>query len=74
MEEDLFKDRFPTIYAIAMNKAVRVSNCCTSNQDGEEVWQVVVFRNLNDWELSKYENLMRVLSDVSLGNNEDKSI
>lgn len=71
IEGGLLKDQFLQIYDIAQNKGVQVCDCFVREVDDGEIWQVLVYRNLNDWELNEYEKLMRALSIVSPGNNDD---
>lgn len=53
------------------SKDARLSDCFVRGVDGVGSWQVVVHRHLNDWELLEYAELMKILSAISLGRNED---
>lgn len=37
-------------------------------------WKIVVYRNLNDWELVEFENLIPLLETTRISNKEDKLI
>lgn len=64
-----FKDRFPLIFAIAKNKDSSVFEA-TENNLG--TWNIVVNRNLQDWEIDEYEMMHLTLATIQLNNLNDK--
>lgn len=57
------------IFAIALKKNILVNEAYNSR-----VWAVDVSRNLQDWEVNEYEDLLQLLANVRLNNNSDKLI
>lgn len=64
------KDQFPHINAITKIKYLVVEVAYVGGGLGL-VWNVEVMRNLNDWEVGKYEDLLQMLSDIRLNQNSD---
>lgn len=58
-----FINRFPRIYAIAHDKNARVEEVW-SGSGGVGMWNITVTRNLKDWEVEEFENLLLMLSNV----------
>lgn len=58
----LLQSRFPFIYAVARDKNMLVSDAV--DQDSHELWWVTVRRNLQDWEIEKYEFLLQTFATV----------
>lgn len=53
----LLKVPFPQIFNISQNRGAKICDCFIGAPGGEGEWQVLVSRNLNDWEISEYEKL-----------------
>lgn len=67
------KERFPRIFALVPNKNMNVEEAFGGGRSGGG-WEVVVLRNLNDWEVEEYENLLLFLSKLSVLREDDKLI
>lgn len=65
--------RFPTICAIAHDKDIHVDKAYLGSDEGRD-WEVQVCRNLQDWEMDEYCNLLSFLSEIRLGNQKDQRI
>lgn len=65
-------DRFPIIFGIATNKNARVVEMWCQD-DGVGAWNVMITRNLKDWDANKYEDLQLLLSNITLTSNSDKA-
>lgn len=59
---------FPLIFAISKDKDITVENAF----EGGRFWNVEVKRNLQDWEVEEYENLLQTLATILLSKKEDK--
>lgn len=66
------KDTFPRIYAVARNKE-RVKKAYEA-VGGGWAWNVLIKRNLQDWELEEYVNLLLCLSSFKLVEHKDKRV
>lgn len=73
MGDSNLKDRFPSIFAIATNKRAYVNELFMRSGTGGD-WCVQVGRNLQDWEVEEYCNLLNLLAGLSLGNGKDERI
>lgn len=69
--EGKLKDRFPNIYSIAYEREIQVENVHESDAGGEG-WTVRVKRNLKDWEVEQYCNLLLFLTNIKLMENGDR--
>lgn len=67
------KDRFPRIFAIAQEKCIFVE-AIYGNGRMDGVWSVDVVRNLNDWEVGEYEDLLHLVSDVHVTTKRDQVV
>lgn len=64
------KTRFPRIYAIAQSKNMRVEEAYATENGGLS-WTVNVSRNLNDWEVFDYEEVLRLVSQCQISGEAD---
>lgn len=64
------KDTFPSIYAIAQDKSSLVQEMYSVRGDQWD-WMVRLCRNLNDWEVVEYQELLILLSNFKLDNHSD---
>lgn len=64
------QNQFPHIYAIAKDKTTLLENAYGASTP--LVWDVSVTRNLQDWEVMEYENLLQLLADVKAGTEPDR--
>lgn len=72
MEGRSLKYQFPLIYSIAQSKDSIICNCFDGELREEGEWQVVVTKNLKDWEINECGNLLGLLSGTSLKDEDDK--
>lgn len=64
------KDKYPRIFAIAQNRNMYVREVYIGIGE-DRVWNVQLNRNLNDWEIKDYQQLMRIVSQANMGNTPD---
>lgn len=62
IEGGLLKNQFPQIYNIDQNKVAKICEYYVDVGGGRRVWQVLISRNLKDWELNEYERPIAVIS------------
>ncbi|XP_021911993.1 uncharacterized protein LOC110825801 [Carica papaya] len=62
--------RYPRIYAIAQNKKIAVEEAYRVTKEKVK-WSVFISRNLNDWEISEYGDLLKILEAQQLKTNDD---
>lgn len=46
--------QFPQSFSIVQDKEIRLIDCFTKKNEAEGEWQIVVSRNLNDWEINEH--------------------
>ena len=74
LKELVLEAAFPRIYALAKNKKGKIVEYGEWSED-RWVWRVQLRRNLFDWELNQWEELLALLDNVSLYPNfKDKLI
>lgn len=54
------------VYTIAQQKEIKVCDSLVESDTSEEEWQVLALRNLNSWESGEYEELLAMLSLITL--------
>lgn len=52
---------------MVVEEAYRVAN-------GSIVWEINVCRNLNDWEVQEFEDLLLLLAELSVSNSDDWAV
>lgn len=67
------RNLFPSIYALATRKNVVVEEPY-SGEDGKSGWNIILVRNLNDWESDEFMTLLQVLANVQLHDTMDKVV
>lgn len=61
---------FPKIFEIVQFRNMVVKEVYKEH-NGNRFWEVNVLRNLNDWEIQEYENLLSLLEAQKLNNSAD---
>lgn len=64
------QSQFPHIFAIARNKDILLENAYGISSP--LTWNVTVTRNLKEWEVEEYENILQILVSVKMGTETDK--
>lgn len=67
------KDRFTRIFDIACDKEAKVKEMYENVGEGK-AWNVKVKRNLRDWEINDYSNLLLCLDSMKLNDDRDKRV
>lgn len=60
---------FPHIYTIAQRKNIKICESIVEGSGGMREWQVFMLRNLNDWEIGEFEELLHALSLITLNDS-----
>ncbi|XP_039012116.1 uncharacterized protein LOC120141253 [Hibiscus syriacus] len=68
--EDPLKDLFPRLYALSTNKEGKVVEF-RDDHDAGWVWDIQFRRNLVDWEIEQWLQLISVLNNTSLSHDEE---
>lgn len=68
--EENFQSKFPLIYKICSNKNCLLGNMFSNGNPGG--WNINVTRNLNDWEVEEYENLLNTVNNLRPSSHKDK--
>ncbi|XP_021901497.1 uncharacterized protein LOC110817320 isoform X3 [Carica papaya] len=66
-----FQSHFPLIFTIVRDKSMLIENAYGVGTPSS--WEVVVNRNLHDWRLVEYENLLQLLAGIRLSSVDDRS-
>lgn len=71
MEGGTIRVCFPHIYAMVQQKDIKVCDSLVENYSSEKELQAIVLRNLNDWEIGECEELLGMLSNITLARSID---
>lgn len=69
-EDERFQTHFPLTFAIARDKELSVEK--TFGDASFFAWEIMASRNLQDWEIEEFEQLLQVLANIQLSSEEDK--
>lgn len=71
MGGECLKSRFPRIFAFALTKNMLVEETYVDS-NGSCIWSVNLLRNLNDWKIRDYEELLSIVSQKHINTEPDQ--